>query len=40
MGIGLQQQLDAVGLVRADDGEPPVLAQRDVGLGTKPSMSV
>ena len=30
--VGLQQQLDAVGILRRDDGQPAVLAQRDIGL--------
>lgn len=38
--VGLEQQLDAVGSVSADDGQPAVLADGDVGLRQEPSISV
>ena len=40
MRVGFEQQLDAVGLIRADNGEPAELPERDIGLGDEPSFSI
>ena len=32
MAVGLQQQLGSVGILGRDHGQPPVLAERDLGL--------